>query len=563
MKRKTTILSIFSIAFILQIQIVFSQNNSIFTDINATLKHNDFNHIDEINQLQDINSAFPAYDQLENYRPTKNDQFFERLKNGDESYYYFDSAILYNDEGERWKESSRRNPEGKTTLREGLIWNENNYEWARRWQQAYTYFEYGELQAKIYQTWDTVQDAWRNESNTKYEYGDSGEWQTRKIQYWSDQDSVWKNNTFNTLNYTESGDLLSNLTQGWSQSANDWINNSITIVEYDSVGNWLSWTHRIWDIENNIWEDDDIRSYTYNELGENVFFMKRTWNKETLEWENDHNSTYTYDENGNQIISVSQDGNDTTNIWVNVRKITREYDDNGNETHSLQYSWDTLNNEWNLNFQHSITWDNSGNMLTNLTQTYDSNTNIWMNSRFYDCTYDDSGNILSALTQIGLGENDWINSSKKEFQYDYEKREINTMQFVWEDTWVQTNGSFSIVLFGQYIYGKSDFYKTDVFYSSYTSGLNEYVSENENVFHIFPNPAKGKVNFVIKSTSLDSGSLIIYNQQGSLQIESQITNLFPGENSLSVDVSTLQSGIYIVKFQDKYSTQVQKLVISR
>ena len=84
------------------------------------------------------------------------------------------------------------------------------------------------------------------------------------------------------------------------------------------------------------------------------------------------------------------------------------------------------------------------------------------------------------------------------------------------------------------------------------------VSEtNFTTFNMFPNPAKHLVNINLNSNTFGNTTINIIDLQGKQVLETKISN----ENSIDIDVSGLQSGMYFVKVNSDTKNVVKKLII--
>jgi hypothetical protein len=86
-----------------------------------------------------------------------------------------------------------------------------------------------------------------------------------------------------------------------------------------------------------------------------------------------------------------------------------------------------------------------------------------------------------------------------------------------------------------------------------TLGINERDMAN-NLFQLYPNPANNMV--YVKNKTRNTASLYIYNIVGKQLMQLEIT-----DNIGLVDVSSLNTGVYLFRMVSGDKTAVQKLVI--
>ncbi|WP_418637479.1 T9SS type A sorting domain-containing protein [Winogradskyella sp.] len=77
-------------------------------------------------------------------------------------------------------------------------------------------------------------------------------------------------------------------------------------------------------------------------------------------------------------------------------------------------------------------------------------------------------------------------------------------------------------------------------------------------FKLFPNPAKGKVNIQFANSSSEVVTVNVLNLQGKLILPAMEVQ----EQSLSLDISTLESGLYFVTLTTQSISVIQKLVVN-
>ena len=85
------------------------------------------------------------------------------------------------------------------------------------------------------------------------------------------------------------------------------------------------------------------------------------------------------------------------------------------------------------------------------------------------------------------------------------------------------------------------------------TGINES-SCTPNSIKIYPNPSSDKITIETYET-LAKGQLYIMNLSGQELLQQTITN-----PSTQIDISTLPSGVYVVKLREEKSIQVGKII---
>lgn len=94
---------------------------------------------------------------------------------------------------------------------------------------------------------------------------------------------------------------------------------------------------------------------------------------------------------------------------------------------------------------------------------------------------------------------------------------------------------------------------------TYSSKKKRTVTDPEKAIvnvRVFPNPASGEVNFELGGAWTFPVQLKVYDKTGSTVETTQLDN-----KESSLNVSSFQQGIYILKFGDRNASAVQKLVV--
>lgn len=88
------------------------------------------------------------------------------------------------------------------------------------------------------------------------------------------------------------------------------------------------------------------------------------------------------------------------------------------------------------------------------------------------------------------------------------------------------------------------------------------ISENDVLSEItlYPNPANGSVNLVLNSSKAAKGTVTVYNMVGQA-VSTMDKNFASGNNSLKLDISSYNAGIYFVSTIVDGKTYSQKLIV--
>jgi hypothetical protein len=382
-----------------------------------------------------------------------------------------------------------------------------------------------------------------------------------------------------------------------------WENYAREADKYDSVGNWVGQLQEIW--QNNAWVNFQKQEFVYNTNGDWVDWKRMMW--DSLAWANMWHYSWHFDANGLNDTAMYQVGQDS--LWVNNWLAIPAYDGNGYLTSALIYTW--LNNHWEVSSRDTSTNNSNGKPLTYLTQNWVNSS--WVNTSFNTYSWDTAGNQLSYLYQLwqnnawenifstfftydpvgnkvmdisqSWSNGTWVNSSRILYDYDTSInllsetsqdwvnaawRHAYTQQYTydswgnsltgkimhWFNGWQPYDGGLPVFANHQ-LDGSVDL--TEVY--RYTAVIDSILLFTEptqppSQITLYPNPAHSMVYVSMPGKSTDqNGSLIIYDLRGQIIFTKQLVNETTG-----IDVSSLNPGVYFVRFSDNRETRVLKFV---
>lgn len=127
-------------------------------------------------------------------------------------------------------------------------------------------------------------------------------------------------------------------------------------------------------------------------------------------------------------------------------------------------------------------------------------------------------------------------------------------------TW-QMNPDFTGLVAGNYIVVVKDYHNCRLFYLNNPVIITEFplsigsLSETE-AFSIYPNPATSKILLTSLNVSYQY-SVCISTISGQLLVQ----NVYFNQNKIEMDISTLYSGIYILKIQTNKGVETKKIIV--
>ena len=455
------------------------------------------------------------------------------LKNSDEVVYDYDSIYFIKTSGNFLREFATRDASGKILTDITQEWLPGSNQWRNSSKNSYSYDASTNLTVILLQTWSDGNSAWVDYVKADYTYDASGNMLSRIYQLWDQGITAWKNSQKDILVYDDSGNMLSALSQFWDDGSNDWKNNFRGDYTYNEAGKRLSEIHQEWETSTNTWVNAVKLSLTYD-VSENLLnHIIEFWDVEESTWVKNSQGINTYHATGNMATATTQFWDVPGSVWINAWYIVFTYDASGNRLTEVRQLWNTETSSWGDYENFSYTWDNSDNMLSAIVQSWDT------------------------------GNNNWLNDSKYEFQYDYDNEKVLATYYDWYDAWVPADGAIGINLFGNDLFWGYEVHKIEFYYSTYTLGIEDNPSQENHSFEVYPNPAGKTVNIKFTTSSPESGNITIYDAFGKLVKEIPTGNIFPGEYVFPVDVSSLEAGIYLIKWSGSGFYQTRKLVIAK
>jgi hypothetical protein len=223
---------------------------------------------------------------------------------------------------------------------------------------------------------------------------------------------------------------------------------------------------------------------------------------------------------------------------------------------SLSEAWDSSINDWVNFYLMTFTYDVDGNMLTYLYESWDSSANNWVNTSRQTNTYDVDGNMLTSLYEAwDSTTNDWVNSSRQTYTYDVDRNSTSGLYERW------SNSNFAPEIGSLSIYANKTHTYNVVAYrymATFNAFLQTSIKKPTSAFDIsiYPNPASSEINININNKTLKN--IQILDISGKTILEKKINTL---ENKFTIDLSSLESGIYIVNLQTKKEVFSSKLII--
>lgn len=103
----------------------------------------------------------------------------------------------------------------------------------------------------------------------------------------------------------------------------------------------------------------------------------------------------------------------------------------------------------------------------------------------------------------------------------------------------------------------------EIYQSGYAEISQGFGEENPNsIIRLYPNPANNYLNIDYYNYSNQEVEAEIYSNTGQLVQKRQQSNVMSGMNQMSMDISGLANGIYLVKLKTNQASFTKKFVIN-
>ena len=94
--------------------------------------------------------------------------------------------------------------------------------------------------------------------------------------------------------------------------------------------------------------------------------------------------------------------------------------------------------------------------------------------------------------------------------------------------------------------------------------LSTEIEENNNLidfFNVYPNPSSGKITIDFRTETSANNVIEIFTVEGKLLRKLNVVNQSPGNNSVSLDLSSVQENVLIIKLISESKTETRRLIM--
>lgn len=295
-----------------------------------------------------------------------------------------------------------------------------------------------------------------------------------------------------------------------------------------------------WQIFEGEWFFACYCDYTYNEMG--LRETRKNYNNFDNHFELGGTYTYNYDENG-KMTDWKCDF-----VGVEYEKATIEYNENGliqSET-VMQYNFATYYMEYSYMTEYE--YDENGNITRIMEYNYDTETWVPQIYRIYE--YDEFNNCIEQRTTTPAG----TVQEKYVYVYDTEISAENIYHFANPEDDFPKLPQMKNLLRSFEFHTLNDsnelVYVTDYLFNYEVIADVQGVKEVAVSSNIYPNPAQDYI--MIESSEVEYVEII--------DIYGRVLYATEMRESVKVDMSEFESGVYFVRTKSNVATSVEKIV---
>ena len=407
---------------------------------------------------------------------------------------------------------------------------------------AYTFPWIGETQQ-----WDTVPNG-----KIVYTYDSQYNLTNYLSLIWNTSSSSWQNSSQIMYTYDLSNQLSGILQQNWKNKGKGvyaWVNSIKKASTYDSLNRKSNYLAQTWNVLKNKWVNIWQQNFTYDSVGNNTLIIESAWNASINNWMPSYNFINQFDSlNRNELNTIQFSEGDS---WVNALQTSNNYDNDGNNIMTLSQSWNSETEAWENSELDSVYYVNSNKIDKTIIKLWDSNLFDWYNVRLNIYEYDSLGNNISMVSQDYDPNNfSWFNNSKNIYGYDSLKTQISSAILYWN--------------LGAYNWSSGTLTKLTISYYNVLKSSAIQQSDNSTVekqtvnatIEVFPNPA---VDFVTIQNTNYVNEVQVFDLSGSKILQ----NSYNGLNNISLDISNLKPGIYILYVKSSDGRNIPQKIVKK
>lgn len=441
------------------------------------------------------------------------------------------------DKFESWTDG--RGPYAKTycdydanqNLDEEQVFKYTESEWVNDVKTQYDYDENNNRLQKVRKVWDG--EYFVNEAKSNYAYDANNKKTWSMMYYW--EDGEWSESQEFDYQYDVDGNLYQILTEAWIED--EWVKFQKIEYTYDTSNLLFSIEGSQWDTLTNSWFHPHHKQlYTYDLNDNRIILKMQGWNEYDEYWYNLYKTTYYY-----QLVGYESDENKRSNINKPIEDLQTTEDDlviapvrDGNTLIGIEVLLDSV-------------------LHTSVSDLEITLSHIGINETIvYQIGGDGENFITTKLSDQGV---DTLAHGIAPF-YGIYKPENPLSVFLVTDpagTW-----TLSIYDGAEGNTGSLQSWGLNLIYASSSSVEDEIMDISDMI--LFPNPASDNISLQSTVFSQQSSIVEVFDLNGKKLLQKIIPD---GTETVEIDVSSLESGIYFCRLISANKSSTQKLIIQK
>lgn len=441
----------------------------------------------------------------------------------------------------------------------GQYWNSDSQN-RNNIKDEFSFDENENLSVNIQKEWDNISEKWVPQSKYQLVYNDKNSIIQEEQKYWSTYNETWIPFRKTAFNYDSVDNLSHEVLYKWDTTQRQWVNNWRVDYLYNENNLLVLELIDIWDTSYNSWVSNWKRELEYDSNLNLLTNIEEKWISDSNIWLIKIKNEYHYIQENTLEYHIFHYRLNDFDPFEPYWKCEYTYDNNGNLSLEYYSEWISDSLPWTPSRKNSYLYYTDGNLRIEKVDFWNIYTNTWYNNDNFEYYYDDNSNLITLL-ENELSDTTWYVSRKHVYHYDYNT--VNYLipnfeyyPFEWEPTLYYRNITNQPI--DKYIYQKAGdsltaIYRTMYYYSTKYNALD---IASESWFKVFPNPAKGEIR-ILKNKNSEIHGIVLFNQLGQ-----KILNI-PNGNYDVIDVSSLNSGLYIIEVAINNIKIRKKIIIKR
>jgi hypothetical protein len=257
------------------------------------------------------------------------------------------------------------------------------------------------------------------------------------------------------------------------------------------------------------------------------------WNMDSLQWENKKYTNYNFKDFS--VLQTYFDWNTIEQNWDHSYSIQKFFGDDNEKLGSLTKRWDQELSNWGNSQKDTFYYENHNKPTEFISYLWEKSEKKWYINQYSSYSYNEKGLMISEIdSYYDLLIDKLIQTEKCEYFY---------ADSIWQETIIYVWNQNTLTW-------EENAMQANYFISPFPATRNDELGRTGKV-HIYPNPCSDILYF----KHSDFGEYELYNMHGNLIKQDFIT-----ANSFSINLSSLPSGVYLIKLQSETQHIIQKLI---